>query len=99
LSSLQDYAVLKTQIKELTAMADELKGEIGAMREEAGVTSLGLEGFKVTQVTNTRTVLDKALLMENGVSPAQIENSTISKPGKSYTKVTCPGDRDYDDAV
>jgi hypothetical protein len=76
---------------------DERKAKIGAWREEVGVTSLDLEGFKVTFVLNLRSFLDKQKLIEMGVTTEMLEEATITKPGKPYEKITCPGEKSYTD--
>ena len=88
---LKVYAELRTQLKALELAMDKEKTEIGKIREQVGVTSLTLDGFKVTEVINIRSTLDKKKLVELGVTTAQIEQATVTKPGKPYTKITCPG--------
>jgi hypothetical protein len=91
------YAELRTQIKALEAALDKEKGEIGKIREEVGATSLSLDGFKVTQVTNTRSTLDKKKLIAMGVTTDMLEEATTHTPGRPYEKITCPGERGKDD--
>ncbi len=90
---LKVYAELHTQLKAVQAAMDKEKAEIGSLREEAGVTSLAIDGFKVTQVTNLRTTLDKLKLIEMGVTTEMLEEATVTKPGRPYEKITCPGEK------
>lgn len=96
LNELRAYQELKQQYKAIEMAMDKHKDAIGALREQTGETSIALEGFKVTQVTQTRSTLDRKLLLEQGVTMGQIENATVTKPGRPYTKVTVPGDKEYD---
>jgi hypothetical protein len=97
LKRLRVYGELRQQVKALEAALDKEKGEIGKLREEAGVQSLSIDGYKVTEVTSVRTSLDKMKLLEMGVTTEMLQEATVSKPGKPYTKVTCPDDKSYDD--
>lgn len=97
LKKLKVYAALRTQLKAIEAQMETEKAAIGVLREEAGVSTLALEGFKVTQVSNLRTSLNKMKLIELGVTTEMLEEATETKPGKPYEKITCPGDKSYDD--
>lgn len=94
--SLRVYADLRDQLKVIEAAMDKHKAEIGKIRDEAGVTALAIEGFKVTQVSNLRTTLDKKKLIEMGVTTEMLEEATTTKPGRPYEKITCPGQKDLD---
>lgn len=96
LNELRAFAELKSQYKALELAMNKHKDAIGRLREETGEQSIALEGFKVTQVTQTRSTLDKKLLLEQGVTMGQIENATVTKPGRPYTKVTTPGEKEYE---
>jgi hypothetical protein len=93
LKKLKVYAELRQQLKAIEAAMDKEKAEIGKVREEIGVTSLALDGFKVTQVTNLRSTLDKKKLIEMGVTTDMLEEATVTTPGRPYEKITCPGDK------
>ncbi len=95
MAELQAYAALRAQLKGIEAEMDQKKAKIGRFREEIGVTSLDLEGFKITQVTSLRSTLDKAKLIEMGVTTEMLEEATVTKPGKPYERVTCPGDKSH----
>jgi hypothetical protein len=72
---------------------EQKKAIIGRYREETGYPSVALDGFKVTEVTNLRSTLDQKKLIEMGVTTDMLAEATVTKPGKPYTKVTCPGDK------
>jgi hypothetical protein len=96
LKRLKLYAELRAQSKAIELAMDKEKAEIGALREEAGVDKLAIEGFSVAYVTNLRSTLSKPKLIAMGVTMEMIEDATEVKPGKPYTKVTCPGQKEYD---
>jgi hypothetical protein len=97
LKRLKVYAELRQQVKTLEAALDKEKGEIGKLREEAGVDALSIDGFHVTLVRSVRSSLDKMKLIEMGVTTEMLQEATISKPGKPYEKITCPGEKSYGD--
>lgn len=92
LTELKAYAEIKEQIKALEHAAKRHKAALDEMREKTGEKSIALEGFKITLVEPVRTYLDKEALITAGVTIAQIEEATITRPGRAYTKVTVPGD-------
>jgi len=101
LKQLNIYAALRVQQQAIEAAMNEIKATVGTLREQAGVNSLALEGFHVTQVTSVRTSLDKMKLLAMGVTTDMLHAATVSKPGRPYEKITCPGDarpREHDEA-
>ncbi len=94
LTELKTYAELKSQAKALEQAMEMHKAKIGAIRAETGETAIEIEGFKITYVTGERKILNKELLLQQGVTMAQIEAATETKPNKPYDKVTCPGDKE-----
>ena len=97
LKRLRVYGELRTQLKAIEAAMDKEKTEIGKIREEVGVTSLSLNGYKITQVSPLRSTLDKQKLIAMGVTTDMLEEATVTKPGRPYEKVTCPGDKGGED--
>lgn len=95
--SLRVYAQLRTEVKALEAAMDKCKVGIGAMREEAGVNSLSIEGFHVTVVNPMRSTLDKQKLIAMGVTTEMLEEATVVKPGRPYERISCPGDKPHTD--
>jgi hypothetical protein len=93
LQKLKTYAELRTRFKALEAEMEAQKGEIGLLREEAGVQSLALEGFKVAEITGLRKTLNPMKLIAMGVSVDMLEEATEVKPNKPYTKITVPGEK------
>lgn len=92
LIELKAYAGLREQLKAIEGALDMHKATIGRLRADTGETSLSLEGFKITHVTPVRSTLDKKLLLLNGVTMAQITDSTVVKPTKAFDKITVPGE-------
>jgi hypothetical protein len=91
LTELEAYADLQMQEKLIRSAMDEHKAEITKLREMTGENSLSLEGFKTTWVTGTTSSLDKKKLIALGVTMAQIEEATVTKPRRGFEKITCPG--------
>lgn len=92
LTELRAFQEVKTQISALQNALDAHKVSIEKLRVESGENSLGIEGFKISLVSPVRSSLDKKRLLEAGVSMAQLEQGTVTKPTKPYTKVTVPGE-------
>src|SRR3981189_554713 len=88
LTKLKAYADRRTRFKALEAEMEAQKGEIGLLREEAGVTTLTLEGFKVTQICGLRKTLDQQKLIAMGVSTEMLEEATDTKPNRPYEKIS-----------
>ena len=57
LKRLKVYAELKQQLKAIEVAMDKEKAEIGKVREEVGVTSLSLDGYKITQRSDRKSVV------------------------------------------
>ncbi len=94
LKRLKVYADLRAQLKSIEAEMDAEKTSIGLLREEAGVNSLALEGYTVTQVCGLRKILDHKKLIAMGVTIGMIEEATDTKPNRPYEKISCPSDSD-----
>ena len=112
LTSLRVYGELSQQMKAIKLAMTKAKGNIEEQLIDSGETSISIDGYKAkggtalydavygykaTYVSPVRSYLDKMSLLANGVTMAQIENSTISKPGRPYVKVTLPGGGDDDE--
>jgi hypothetical protein len=88
------YAGLQQRIKELELQKEEMKAEIAVIRENAGVITLGLNGFRTTLVGGTRKKLNKKKLIALGCAAAWIEMATEETPTKEYEKITLPGEKE-----
>jgi hypothetical protein len=97
LKRLKLYAELRAQSKALELAMDKEKAEIGALREEAGVDKLAIEGFSVAYVTNIRKTLIPAKLIAMGVTTSMLEEATDLKPGRPYVKISVPGQKEYNE--
>ena len=83
---------LQDTIKEAKAA---LAGEVASVekiREIVGAKSFALNGFKITRVTGDSSKLDRKKMKTAGVTDAQLESWTTTKPKKAYTKVSCPNE-------
>jgi hypothetical protein len=92
LTELNAYQGLKAQLDAIKEAMDGHKAAIEVLRDETGEQSIALEGFKISLVSPVRSTLDKKQLLLAGVSVAQLEAGTITKPTKPYTKLTMPGE-------
>lgn len=94
---LEAYFSLQSAIKALEADADVAKAEILATFEDAGEghaldAGVTVEGVgRIKMVYPTTSKLDVKKLIAQGVSTAQIERATVTKPGKPYPKLSPPG--------
>jgi myo-inositol catabolism protein IolC len=92
-TELTAYQGLKSQLDAIKLAMDGHKAAIEKLRVETGETSLEIDGFKITLVQPAgRQSLDRKKLLEAGVLMSQLEQGTITKAVKSYTKVTTPGE-------
>lgn len=90
---LLEYQRNSAQIKQLEAMQDNLKAQIGAIQEEVGEMSMTIDGFTVTLVAPTRSTLNKKKLIALGCAPAWLIDATDVTPTASYYKITQPGEK------
>ncbi len=94
LTELHVYARLDDQVKVLEAAKAKKKDEIDKLRDQAGTDSLAVDGYKVTLVAPMRSTLDKKKLVSLGVSIETIENATVATPGRPYTRISRPGEKE-----
>lgn len=97
LLKLRTYEELATQMRALKAAQDKIKGEVETLFIDADEFQALQEGaavgdFKIKYVSPIRSSLDKKKLLAQGVTMAQIENATVSRPTKPYVKITTPND-------
>ena len=89
-AELDAYAAKQRQVKQLEAEMDEHRKVIEVARALTGEKRVTFDGYVVALVEPVQTRLDKKELLLAGVSFAQIEAGTITKPSKPYTKISCP---------
>lgn len=89
-------AELQTQLKALERDLQKNTDEIEAVRAEVGAQSFSLDGHKITRVEGTYKSLDKKLFVTLGGDLKLLDQATVEKPRKPYTKVTMPGQKDDD---
>lgn len=97
LTTVKTYAGLKTQREALDHAMKGHRATVEELMEEAGQTTLDIEGFKTTIIAPVKTKLDPKKLLGLGVSADIIEKATISTPGRPYVKITTPGTKGDDD--
>ena len=97
LTTVKTYAGLKTQRDALDHAMKGHRATVEELMEEAGQTTLDIEGFKTTIIAPVKTKLDPKKLLGLGVSADIIEKATISTPGRPYVKITTPGTKGDDD--
>jgi len=91
LTELHAYAKLDAQVKGIKEEMEQRKAKIARFREEAGVSTLQLEGFHVTRVEGaTKRTLNPLKLVEMGVTTDMLEEATVDTPIKGHEKITCP---------
>lgn len=96
-AAMRLYADLHAQQKALDHAMAKQKDEVGKILLEAEEQSLTLEGVgKATMVFPVRSQLDKKLFVAQGGSLAQLENATVTTPGKPYVKITPAGEKESD---
>lgn len=94
---LRAYAALKNQFDALKAAMEKAKGEIDGLRDETGEQSLSIDGYHVTLVAPIRKKFDPKRFVQLGGELEIYNQAQISVPGRPYTKVSCPGEKDSDE--
>lgn len=98
LRELRAFAALKTQIAVLEMQLDAHKAAVRAAQEQAGVDSLKVEGFTVSNVANIRSdaLRFRMRLMEMGVTADMLDEAKASslRPGKPYERITLPSEKE-----
>jgi hypothetical protein len=99
LKKLKAFQVNKQAIEAAEAANKSLKEDIDELFAEAGEfdslsAGVKIDGFFTKYVTPVRSTLDKKKLLMQGVTTAMIEAATVTAPGKAYTQVRCPDERD-----
>mgnify|MGYP001591418387 CR=1 FL=1 len=93
LLTLKSYQETKAMIKVLEAALAKDVEDLTHVLDQLGEAAVELDGFKVTRVTGTYKKLNEQKLVELGCAIAWIREATENHPKKSYTKVTCPGEK------
>lgn len=97
MTDLRAYAELRSQLNDIKEAMEALNGSIETRRDKIGEQSVTLEGFKVTRVSGqTYRKLNKKKFVAAGGSLAMLEDATENKPKKAHTKITCPGEKAFE---
>ena len=96
---LNTHAQIAAQMREAKEALDSNKAAIEALFIAAGegnalIDGVDIDGFKLKHVHPVTSKLDRKKLMDAGVSAAQLEEGTLTRPGRPYVKITAPGGRD-----
>lgn len=93
-AQLGTYYELVDQRKILEFQIDALRNTIGIDVFTSGYEALQIAGSKVTLVRGVTNTLDKLKLYAQGVTQAQVERATVTKPKKPYWKITAAGEEE-----
>jgi len=101
-AKLKAFTANKAQMDALEYANRKIKDEIEALFVDAGEFGALQEGVKaegcsVKHISPVRTRLDKKLLVQQGVTTAQIQEATKTTPGKAYLKINTPGEKEPDE--
>lgn len=94
LTHLKTYAGIHMQQKLLDAQAKEIREKLGEILEQAGESTLAIEGHKVTLVAPMRKKLDEKKLIALGVTLEQIKAATVETATTPYVRVNLPATLD-----
>jgi hypothetical protein len=89
-AELDAYAAKQRQVKQLESEMNEHRKVIEVTRALIGEKMVTFDGYVITLIEPVQTRLDKAELLRAGVSIAQLEAGTVSKPSKPYIKIRVP---------
>jgi hypothetical protein len=84
------YLRLQQEIKRLERQAETKLAELEALRDATGQSTVDVDGYRLTRIHGTRSVLSEEKLIAQGVTTAMLQNATETKPNRPYTKVTGP---------
>jgi len=96
LLKLRAYEELVAQAHAIKSAQTKIKGEVETLFIDADEFAALQDGaavgdYKLKYVSPVRSSLDKKRLLAQGVTMAQIEFATVSRPTKPYVKITVPG--------
>lgn len=97
LVKLSAYASIHAQMKALKTRLDDLKGQIGGLRDETGEQSISLEGFTVTLVAPTYKKFNEKKFIALGGDLELYRQAVEEKPKKAYNKISVPGSKEESD--
>ncbi len=93
LSQFRQYQHLKQRADAIKVQMEQVKGKIAGIRDDLGVPSVGLEGFKTTLVAGTREAFDKEKFIDLGGDLSIYNRSMVTRPTKAYELVTVPDEK------
>lgn len=88
---LAAYALAKEEIKRLQEYLNTQVEAIATIYGDAGLQgTVNVDGYKVAEVTPTRSVLNRERLIAMGVTTAMLQQATEVVPSKPYMRITTP---------
>lgn len=87
-AELDAYMEKREQVRRLEAEMEEHKKVVEVTRALIGEKAIHTSGYLIRLVEPLQARLDKGALMRVGVSVAQIEAGTITKPAKPYLTIS-----------
>ncbi len=94
LACLREYAGLKSQDEVIDLAKKKCRGNIGAILEDVGESTLKVEGFTATFVAPAKKVLDRKKFVQLGGDLALLDAAYVEQAVTPYVKVTCPGSKE-----
>lgn len=83
----------KLAMKQAEEKYDRSKAKIRKYRETAGVETLEIDGYTTSNVQGVMTRYDEKLMLQHGLSIAEIESFKVTTPKKPYEKVSFPAEK------
>lgn len=94
LVQFREYQKTKRELDALQEKLDNLKVKIAAVRDDVGVESIGLQGFKTTLVAPLRSTFNKEKFILEGGDLSIYNRSVELRPTKSYELITLPSEEE-----
>lgn len=92
LTDLRTYGALKRQRDALDLAMTRHRTNVEQVLSEIGEEKLELDGYKATLVAPVRKKFDPKKFVKLGGNLDTYTKALLETPGKSYVKVTLPGD-------
>ena len=94
LAELRTYLGLKEQDSVIDLAKKKCRGNIGAILEEVGESTLKIEGFTASYVPSVRKVLDRKKFVQLGGDLALLDAAYVEQAVTPYVKVTTPSEKE-----
>jgi hypothetical protein len=94
LTELRTYLGLKEQDAAIDVAKKKCRGNIGAILEDVGESTLKIEGFTATFVAPAKRVLDRKKFVQLGGDLALLDAAYVEQAVTPYVKVTTPSEKE-----